>query len=115
QVGNRASKEFRVKGSAATPTVGLRVGVAGGGLGGLSGKEPPPVSSSLIREVIVSSIGSVGLDEEGISGIGSVDATPELGAGPNEIDEGEDYLGGEGIGSVEGCGSTTGDGGGGET
>nr|GFC11518.1 hypothetical protein [Tanacetum cinerariifolium] len=89
QVGNKASKEFRVKGSSPTPTVGLRVGVAGGGLDGV--------------------------DEEGISGIGSVDATLELGAGPNVIGKGEDCLGGEGIGSVEGCGSTTGDGGGRET
>nr|GFB27513.1 hypothetical protein [Tanacetum cinerariifolium] len=89
QVGNKVSKEFRVKGSSATPTVGLRVGVAGGR----------------------TSTGSDGLDEEGISGIGSVDATLKLGAGPNVIGKGEDYLGGEGIGSVEGCGSTTGDGG----
>nr|GFC21339.1 hypothetical protein [Tanacetum cinerariifolium] len=101
QVGNRASKEIRVKGSFAMPTVGLRVRVAGEGLGGLLEKEPPLVSSSLIGEVIVSSTGSDGLDEEGISGIGSVDATPELGAGQN------------GIG--KGCGSTIGDGGGGET
>nr|GFD00482.1 hypothetical protein [Tanacetum cinerariifolium] len=71
--------------------------------------------SSLIGEVIVSSTGSDGLDKEDISGIGSVDAMPELGAGPYGIGGGEDCLGGKGIVSVKGCGSTTGDGEGGET
>nr|GEU93865.1 hypothetical protein [Tanacetum cinerariifolium] len=85
----------------------LRVGVAGEGLGGLSEKEPPPVSSSLIGEVIVSSAGSDGQDEDGISKIGLVDDMPELGVGPNRIGGGDDYLGGECIRSVEGCGSTT--------
>nr|GEW18871.1 retrovirus-related Pol polyprotein from transposon TNT 1-94 [Tanacetum cinerariifolium] len=78
-----------VRGSSATPTVGLRGRVAGGGLDGL--------------------------DEEGISGIVSVDATSELGARPKGIRGGQDCLGGEGIGSGDGRDATTGDGRGGET
>nr|GFC20151.1 hypothetical protein [Tanacetum cinerariifolium] len=73
-------------------------------------KKQQSYSSLDFTDVAILAVG-----REGISRIGSVNATPELGVGLNGIGGGEDCLGGEGIGSVEGCGSTTGDGRGGET
>nr|GFB03767.1 hypothetical protein [Tanacetum cinerariifolium] len=53
-----------------------------------------------------------GSNEDRISGIGSVETTPKVGARSKGIGGGEDCLGGEGIGSGKVCGATTGDGGG---